>query len=145
MATSARAGRLLGQFWVYTLLRIALFGAVVGVLWLVNVRGMLGLLIAVLLSVPLSFVLLARPRAALAASLEQRVSQRKVREDDLRQRLAGDSEADVGRADPTDPADPADTGGQSGRAERAERAERPDRAGRAKRRSTPMTEREDRQ
>lgn len=99
MATSARAARLLGQFWLYTLLRIALFGAVWGVLWLVNVRGMLALLFAVLLSVPLSFVLLARPRAALAASLEQRVSQRKVREDDLRHRLAGDAGDDDDAAD----------------------------------------------
>jgi hypothetical protein len=99
MATSARSARLLGQFWLYTLLRIALFGAVWGVLWLVNVRGMLGLLFAVLLSVPLSFVLLASPRAALAASLEQRVSQRKVREDDLRHRLAGDAGDDDDAAD----------------------------------------------
>jgi hypothetical protein len=99
MATSARAVRLLGQFWLYTFLRIALFGAVWGVLWLVNVRGMLALLFAVLLSVPLSFVLLARPRAALAASLEQRVSQRKVREDDLRHRLAGDAGDDDDAAD----------------------------------------------
>lgn len=90
MSTSARSGRLLGQFWVYTLLRVALFCALWGALWLVDVRGMLGLLIAVLLSVPLSFVLLARPRAALASTLEQRVEQRKAREDELRHRLAGD-------------------------------------------------------
>jgi hypothetical protein len=99
MATSARAVRLLGQFWLYTFLRIALFGAVWGVLWLVNVRGMLALLFAVLLSVPLSFVLLARPPAARAASREQRVSQRKVREDDLRHRLAGDAGDDDDAAD----------------------------------------------
>lgn len=91
MATSARAARLLGQFWLYTFLRIALFGGVWGVLWLVNVRGMLGVLIAVVLSVPLSFVLLARPRAALAGALELRASERKDREDDLRHRLAGES------------------------------------------------------
>ncbi len=110
MATSARAGRLIGQFWVYTLLRIALFAAVWGVLWLVNVRGLLGLLIAVLLSVPLSFVLLARPRAALAASLEQRVAERKEREDDLRQRLAGTA-GTVGTAGDAGAADSAGGGG----------------------------------
>jgi membrane protein implicated in regulation of membrane protease activity len=110
MATSARAGRLIGQFWVYTLLRIALFAAVWGVLWLVNVRGLLGLLLAVLLSVPLSFVLLARPRAALAASLEQRVAERKEREDDLRQRLAGTA-GTVGTAGDAGAADSAGGGG----------------------------------
>lgn len=110
MATSARAGRLLGQFWIYTLLRIALFGALWGVLWLVNVRGMLGLLIAVLLSVPLSFVLLARPRAALASSLEQRAADRKVREDDLLHRLAGDRLAGDNEAGP-DVTDSNQTGG----------------------------------
>jgi hypothetical protein len=106
MATSARPGRLIGQFWVYTLLRAALFGAVWGALWLVNVRGMLGLLIAVLLSVPLSFVLLARPRAALAASLETRVAERKVREEQLRRRLDGTDSTDG--KDSTDPADSPD-------------------------------------
>lgn len=99
---------MIGQFWLYTLLRIALFGALWGVLWLINVRGMLGLLIAVLLSVPLSFVLLARPRAALAASLEQRVSDRKAREDTLRARLAGE-QTDADATDTATAATSADT------------------------------------
>jgi hypothetical protein len=108
MAAPAGPARLLGQFWVYTVLRIALFGAVLGVLWLVNVRGMLGLLIAILLSVPLSFVLLARPRAALAASLAQRVEARQKREGLLRQRLAGETDAaDHGADGERTTADPA--------------------------------------
>jgi hypothetical protein len=88
------AARLLGQFWVYTLLRVALFGVLVGLLWLVNVRGLLAVLIAIVLSLPLSYVLLARPRAALAASLENRIEFRKERETDLRQRLNGETDGD---------------------------------------------------
>ncbi|MCU1689377.1 MAG: hypothetical protein JWN20_1305 [Jatrophihabitantaceae bacterium] len=127
MATSARAGRLLGQFWLYTLLRVGLFGAVWGVLWVVNVRGMLGLLIAVLLSVPLSFVLLARPRAALAESLEQRVSERKVREDDLRLRLAGEPEEadDIGEPGEPEAEDGTALGATPASAPRSEREDRP--------------------
>ena len=80
--------RSLSLFWVYTLLRFGLFGGLVGLLWLVGVGGFLGAIIALALSVPLSWVLLSRPRQSFAANLEQRVNARGVR------RAAFDAELD---------------------------------------------------
>ena len=51
-------------------------------------------IIALALSVPLSFVLLARPRQAFAAVLEQRVDARKARQADLDAQLQGASDDD---------------------------------------------------
>jgi hypothetical protein len=82
-------GRSMAVMWTYTLLRFGLFAAVWGLLVLFNVRGLLGLGLAVVLSVPLSWVLLARPRRAFAANLEQRMQARGYRRDDLAARLEG--------------------------------------------------------
>ena len=79
----------LAALWVYTLLRIALFGVLFGVLWLFGVRGLLGAIIALLLSVPLSFVLLARPRQALVAGVTGQVEARRARTSELDARLSG--------------------------------------------------------
>jgi hypothetical protein len=79
----------LAALWVYTLLRIALFGVLFGVLWLFGVRGLLGAIIALLLSVPLSFVLLARPRQALVAGVTGQVEARRARTNELDARLSG--------------------------------------------------------
>jgi O-antigen ligase len=82
--------RSMGAMWLYTLLRFGLFFVLFGLLWLVGVKGFLGAIIALALSVPLSFVLLARPRQAFAAVLEQRVEARKQRQADLDAELSGD-------------------------------------------------------
>jgi O-antigen ligase len=88
-----RFGKWLGAMWLYTLLRFGLFLALWGILVLFGVRGLLGALIALVLSVPLSFVLLARPRAAFAAQLEARVSARRVDRAHLDAELDPDSPA----------------------------------------------------
>jgi hypothetical protein len=84
-------GRSMGVFWLYTLLRFGLFGVLFGLLWLLGVRGLLGALIALVLSVPLSYVLLARPRAALANTIEQRVAARRTQHADVDAQLRGDT------------------------------------------------------
>ena len=82
--------RSMGAMWLYSLLRFGLFFALFGLLWLVGVKGFLGAVIALALSVPLSFVLLAKPRQAFAAVLAQRVDARKQRQAELDAELQGD-------------------------------------------------------
>jgi hypothetical protein len=82
--------RSMATLWLYTILRFGLFGVLFGVLWLLGVRGFLGVVIALALSVPLSFVLLARPRAALADTIEQRLAARRRRQTELDAQLRGD-------------------------------------------------------
>ncbi len=60
----------------FTVLRIALFLAALVVLYLIGARDWLLLILAALVSLALSYVLLRAPREELAASIEQRVSQR---------------------------------------------------------------------
>ena len=86
--------RSFGAMWIYTILRFGLFFALFGLLWLVGVKGFLGAIIALALSVPLSFVLLSRPRQAFAQVLEQRFDARKAREADLDAQLRGDDSTD---------------------------------------------------
>ncbi|SOD70596.1 uncharacterized protein DUF4229 [Jatrophihabitans sp. GAS493] len=62
--------------WLYTLLRVLIFAVLFGLLWLVGVKGLLGALIAAVLSIPVSFVLLARPRAMFAATIEENIQTR---------------------------------------------------------------------
>jgi O-antigen ligase len=78
----------MGSMWLYTLLRFALFFALWGLLLLIGLRGLLAPLIALVLSVPLSLVLLARPRAAFTRQLEMRVAARRAE----RERLDSDLE-----------------------------------------------------
>jgi O-antigen ligase len=85
-------GRSLGLFWLYTLLRFGLFGGLWLVLWLVGVGWLIAAAIAVILSIPLSWVLLARPRQAFAANIEQRVNARFERKAEFDAQLEGDSD-----------------------------------------------------
>jgi hypothetical protein len=85
-------GRTMGAMWLYTILRFGLFFALFGLLWLVGVTGFLAAIIALLLSLPLSYVLLAKPRAAFAAVLEQRMNARRARAAELDARLSGDDD-----------------------------------------------------
>ncbi|MDP9094067.1 MAG: DUF4229 domain-containing protein, partial [Actinomycetota bacterium] len=64
----------MGSMWLYTVLRFGLFLVLWGLLYAAGLSGLIGALLAALLSVPLSYVLLARPRARLAATVEQRVA-----------------------------------------------------------------------
>ncbi|WP_375480366.1 DUF4229 domain-containing protein [uncultured Jatrophihabitans sp.] len=77
----------MGSMWLYTLLRFGLFFALWGLLVLTGLRGLLAAAIALILSVPLSLVLLAKPRAAFSRNLEARVAARQTQRDDLDARL----------------------------------------------------------
>ena len=81
-------------FWVYTLARFALFGVLWLILWVVGVPWLFAAFIAVVVSVPLSWFLLAKPRQAFAATIEARVSERRERTEDLGKRLEGGTTSD---------------------------------------------------
>ena len=79
--------------WLYTVLRFGLFFALWGLLVLLGVHGYLAPILALVLSVPLSFVLLARPRAMFTRQLEARFDQRRTERADLDARLeSGESD-----------------------------------------------------
>jgi hypothetical protein len=60
----------------YSVLRLALFAAVLGVLWLVGARGILLVGLAAVVSFALSYLLLRRQRDAVAAAISSRVEAR---------------------------------------------------------------------
>jgi hypothetical protein len=84
--------RSLGLFWLYTGLRFGMFGAIWLILWLVGINWLIAGAIAVVISIPLSWFLLAKPRQALAANIEQRVNARVDRKWELDTRLQGDDD-----------------------------------------------------
>lgn len=84
----------MGSMWLYTTLRFGLFFALWGLLWLVGVSGYLGALVALVLSVPLSLVLLSGPRARFARQLEMRVEARKAERGNLDAQLDPDADRD---------------------------------------------------
>lgn len=75
-ASEVTFGGWMGSMWLYTLLRVALFFAVWGILVLLGVHGFVGAIAAAALSIPLAFVVLAVPRQRFANKIEQRVQQR---------------------------------------------------------------------
>lgn len=88
--TRPSAGQTLGAMWLYTLLRFAMFFLLWGLLWLARVPGLLAAVIALALSVPLSYVLLRKQRERVAANLEQRVTARQAQRHELDAKLSGD-------------------------------------------------------
>jgi hypothetical protein len=83
----------MGSMWLYTVLRFALFFALWGIVYLLGVHEvLLAALIALVLSVPLSFVLLAKPRALFVAQLERRMEERKSARADLDAQLDPDQD-----------------------------------------------------
>jgi hypothetical protein len=84
----------LGSMWLYTILRFGLFLALWGLIVLAGLHGFVGAMVAVVLSVPLSYVLLSVPRARFAANLEQRVNAHRVNRSELDQKLAGEDDSD---------------------------------------------------
>ena len=85
----------MGSMWLYTLLRIALFLALWGILVLVGLGGVFALFVAAVLSVPLSYFLLARPRARFAATIENRVETHRAERARLDRELSGDDDPAV--------------------------------------------------
>lgn len=77
-------------FAVYTAARLLVFAGLAALGYLVGLRGFPLVFAALIVSLPVSYFLLARQREALAAQVEQRVSGRRARREDLRSRLRGD-------------------------------------------------------
>jgi Protein of unknown function (DUF4229) len=77
---------------IYTAGRVLVFAVLAGLLWLVGLRGFLLVIAALVLSIPVSYFLLARQRDALAADLERKVTNRQARREDLRSQLRGDDD-----------------------------------------------------
>lgn len=80
--------------WLYTILRFALFFALWGLMVLVGLHGFVAVAVALVLSVPLSLVLLAAPRARFAANVEDRVNARRADRTELDAELDPDQPAD---------------------------------------------------
>lgn len=74
---------------LYTLGRIALAAALVALLWVLGLGSFPGLLFGLLLSMPLSFVLLKGIRERLTEALAARSAVRRAGKEDLRARLRG--------------------------------------------------------
>ncbi len=87
-------GRWMGSMWLYTVLRFALFFVLWGILLLCGVDGLFAAVVALVISVPLSLVLLAKPRAAFTAQLQARVEARQARQAELAHRLDPDETRD---------------------------------------------------
>ena len=82
-------GQTIGAMWLYTVLRFGLFLALWGLLWVARVPGLLAAVIAVILSMPLSYILLSKQRARLAANLEARMAARQAQRHNLDAQLSG--------------------------------------------------------
>jgi hypothetical protein len=80
-------GGWLGSMWLYTALRFGLFFALWGLLYLIGLKSLPAAAIGLVLSVPLSFVLLARPRARMAAQIEARMAAHREARAELDRRL----------------------------------------------------------
>jgi len=72
--------------------RLAIFAVAAGLLYLVGLRSFYLVFAALALSVPLSVVLLRRPRQALAGDIEARVERAQANRRDIRSALRGDDD-----------------------------------------------------
>lgn len=77
----------MGSLWGYTLLRFGMFFALWGILVLVGLHGLFAALVGLVLSIPLSLVLLAGPRRRVAQNVEQRVERARASRRELDTRL----------------------------------------------------------
>lgn len=74
---------------IYTVGRLAIAAALVLLLWLAGLGSFPGLLFGLLLSMPVSYVLLRRSRERLTEALAARSLARRAAKEDLRTRLSG--------------------------------------------------------
>ncbi len=79
-------------FLTYTVARLAVFAVVATVLYFVGLRSFVLVALALLVSLPLSYVLLRRQREALSTEVERRVDGRRQRRTELRDQLRGDGD-----------------------------------------------------
>ena len=85
----AHPPRVLPWLVIYTVGRFAIAAALVLVLWLAGLGSFPGLLFGLLLSMPVSYVLLRRSRERLSEALAARSLARRAAKEDLRSRLSG--------------------------------------------------------
>ncbi|HEV7754273.1 MAG TPA: DUF4229 domain-containing protein [Mycobacteriales bacterium] len=93
MSTPDPARPRLNPALTYSAGRVALFLAVAALLYLVGFRTFALLLLALAISMPLSYVLLRRQREAFGEQVARRVEHRRVEKEKLRAALRGDDEA----------------------------------------------------
>ncbi|MBA2553607.1 MAG: DUF4229 domain-containing protein [Geodermatophilaceae bacterium] len=74
---------------IYLLGRLAAFAILLALLWAVGVDGFVAVLIALVVSVPLSYVVLRRQRDDLTAALLHRAQRKAVEREELRSQLRG--------------------------------------------------------
>lgn len=77
---------------MYTVGRFAIAAALVLILWLVGLDFWTGALLGLLLSMPVSYLLLRPSRERLNEALVARTVTRKATKEDIRTRLSGDTE-----------------------------------------------------
>ena len=85
----AVAPRVLPWLVIYTVGRFSIAAALVLALWLAGLGSFPGLLFGLLLSMPVSYVLLRRSRERLTEALAARSLARRAAKEDLRTRLSG--------------------------------------------------------
>ena len=76
---------------IYTIGRFAIAAALVLVLWWAGLPGFPGLLFGLLLSMPVSYLLLRPSRERLTEALAARSVARRAAKEDLRNRLSGEA------------------------------------------------------
>ena len=81
--------KLLPWFLLYTLGRLAIAAALIGLLWLLGLPGTPGFLFGVLLAMPVSFLAQRPVRDRLTEALAARSVARRAAKENLRARLAG--------------------------------------------------------
>ena len=81
--------RILPWLLIYTVGRLAIAAALVLVLWLVGLDFWSGLLFGLLLSMPVSYLLLRPSRERVNEALTARAEARRAAKEDLRNRLSG--------------------------------------------------------
>jgi hypothetical protein len=81
----------------YTAGRIALFAVVGALLYLAGFRNFVLVLLALVISMPLSYLVLRRQREAFAAQVADRLEHRRAEKDRLRAALRGDDEDELPR------------------------------------------------
>jgi len=79
-------------FGVYTVGRVLVLFAVAVVLYALGLRGFVLAAVAVLVSLPVSYLLLRRQRVAFGEEIERRMQARRARREGLRGDLRGDDE-----------------------------------------------------
>ena len=88
-ASPAAPARVLPWLVIYTVGRFAIAAALILLLWLAGLGSFPGLLFGLLLSMPVSYVLLRRSRERLTEALAERSAARRAAKEDLRTRLSG--------------------------------------------------------